>query len=454
LLPRDESGHQFVFYGDCCSGIPGAQAELNLAAVNAVVRQLKPEPEFICFLGDHIAGYPEEREALRSQWRYWLDHEMAWAMQRGMPLYHVTSNHNTANADAEAVWREIFTGLPQNGPAGQGGLSYAIRRGNLLLVGTNSAYSGLGGLGHVESTWLDQVLMQHADAPYKLVLGHYPVFPVNGYDLYPTWRIVPSEGEAFWNVLVKHGVLAYLCSHVIAFDVQAHEGVLQITSGGAGTFYGPGNFMPGQTEYLHAVQAAVDQAGLRYQVLDTRGHVCESLIWPMPEPDAQGWEPITSAPWRPHISPWAQLPSDHNILFFRFSGACTPSNDDQTLLCGWSYQEASPNLWIGLQHTQQALRVSLVPESGDGPQTWHGPAFPAGQPFAFDLAIHLGMGPGGVLWRANERAPWSSLMSSSALGALHMPEPESWLLGHAPNSIMDRPYCGSRLQAAFTLITS
>jgi len=51
LLPRTPDGAQFVFYGDCCSGIPGGEFEGYFAAVNAVLQRLQPQPEFIAFLG-------------------------------------------------------------------------------------------------------------------------------------------------------------------------------------------------------------------------------------------------------------------------------------------------------------------------------------------------------------------------------------------------------------------
>jgi hypothetical protein len=455
LQPRDESGHQFVFYGDCCSGIPGATSETNFAAVNAVVQQLTPSPEFLCFLGDHIEGDPQERNALLNQWRYWLQHEMAWLAPLRIPIHHITSNHDTGSPLAEAVWREVFPGLPQNGPHGQEGLSYWARHGNLLLVCTNSAYSGLGGTGHVESTWLNQVLTQNDDAQYKLVLGHYPVFPVNGYEDYPTWRIVPQQGVPFWEVLVRHHVLAYLCSHVIAFDVQAHEGVLQITSAGAGTFYGPGNFMPGQTEYLHTVQAAVDLTGMRYQVIDTRGAVREVLSWPLIEPGENGWEPIPAdtANWQPQCNPWSEPQADKRILCFRFDGTCLPCTDRQTLLCAWEDMEGPPILWIGLERGVPALTVSLVPEPGGGAQTWTGPTMRLNQRFSFELAIHTGMGPGGVLYRANASSPWSSLLSTSARGASGMAQPEHWVLSHARSGLADRPFLGDDLRAAFAYLS-
>ena len=71
LLPRGP-GHQFVVYGDSCSGIAGAVHEKTFASVNAVVRRLEPPPEFIAFLGDEVAGLTADRSELEAQWRHWL----------------------------------------------------------------------------------------------------------------------------------------------------------------------------------------------------------------------------------------------------------------------------------------------------------------------------------------------------------------------------------------------
>lgn len=278
LLPRGR-GHQFVVYGDCCSGIPGGAFEANFAAVNAALRRISPAPQFILFAGDHIYGLTDNAETFRSQWRYFFEHEMAWLDRKAVPLYSATSNHNTCNAVSETVWREVFPDLPRNGPPDQQGLSYWLRRGDLLLVAVNTSFSGLGGYGHVESAWLDEVLTQNADARHKLVMGHHPVWPVNGYGESPLWCIVPDQGHAMWRVLVSHRVTAYLCSHIIAFDAQAHDGVLQLTTGGAGTSYGPGGFMNAPEEYHHFVQTALDDRGLRCQTIDPDGRVREQVEW-------------------------------------------------------------------------------------------------------------------------------------------------------------------------------
>jgi hypothetical protein len=209
---------------------------------------------------------------------------MKWLDTDKIPLYHTTSNHDTPDVASENLWQEIFPDIPQNGPDNQKGLSYWIRRDDLLLIFVNTSFSGLGGSGHVECSWLENTLKTHTDARYKIVAGHHPVFPVNGYTDRPHWCIVQNEAYAFWNVLIRHNVLAYLCSHIIAFDVQQHQGILQVCSGGAGTNYGPGGFM-GPGEYHHLVQAALDKNTFRLQSIDINGSPREHFSYPVPPTD-------------------------------------------------------------------------------------------------------------------------------------------------------------------------
>ncbi len=179
LTPRGP-GCQFVVYGDCCSGIPGARHETTFASVNDVVRRLSPRPDLICFLGDEVRGLAVDTGLLRDQWRHWFETEMAWLDRAAIPLYHSTGNHTTYDTPSEAVFREVLAHLPHTGPPGQEGLSYFVRSGGLLLVFVNTMWSGLGD-GRVETVWLDRVLAANADAKHKFVLGHHPAYPVNGF---------------------------------------------------------------------------------------------------------------------------------------------------------------------------------------------------------------------------------------------------------------------------------
>jgi hypothetical protein len=445
LLPRGP-GHQFVVYGDSCSGIPGAPHENTFAAINAVVRRLEPPPQFIAFLGDEIAGLTPDADELRAQWRHWLQRETGWLDRQAIPCWHATSNHTTYDAMSEAVFREMLNHLPRNGPPGQEGLSYWVRRNDLLLVFVHTSWTGLGGEGHVETTWLRDVLRRHADARHKLVLGHHPVHPVNGFSGAWQREIGPEHAGPFWDALVEGGVLAYVCSHILAFDVQVHRGVLQVCTAGAGTAHR----MPEGVEYLHVVQAALDGEGLRYQVLDADGRMRERLLWPLQLPQVDRWHAL---PPGEGVAPFAGEPTADRLVAFRFTGWSAPKGGGggdgsaQTLLA--AHQPGrQPALWIGLRGLDQRLAVIVGPEPRRSPHYWHGPVVAPGTPFDLRVVIHAGMGPGGILGCSGEDARWSSLAAASPWGAERLGWPARWSVGHAQRGADDQPFRGSALGAS------
>jgi hypothetical protein len=438
-VPRGP-GHQFVVYGDSCSGIAGGLHEKTFASVNAVVQRLEPPPEFIAFLGDEVAGYAADRSELEAQWRHWLHHEMAWLDRRAIPLWNTTSNHTTYDEMSEAVFSTMLAHLPRNGPPGQEGLSYFVRRGDLLMVFVHTMWTGLGGEGHVETTWLSEVLQRHAGARHKLVLGHHPVFPVNGFAGAYQREIGPEHAGEFWDVLVEAGVLAYFCSHILAFDVQVHRGVLQVCTAGAGTAHR----MPEGIEYLHCVQGALDDKGLRYQVLDADGRVRERLTWPLPLSDE--WRAL---PAGTNAAPLVGGPHEDRILGLRFIGRAVAAGDGsaQTLLSAFRADLQMP-LWIGLRGIDQRLSVIVGPEARRSPHYWSGPAIAADEPFVLELVIHMGMGPGGFLYRVAGAEVWSSLAGASAWGAERLQWPDRWTVGHASRGPGDQPFRGANLSVS------
>jgi hypothetical protein len=154
-----------------------------------------------------------------------------------------------------------------------------------LLVFVHTLWTGLDGEGHVETAWLHSILRQHRDARYKLVIGHHPIFPVSGFSGAYVRQVGAEHAREFWDLLVANNVLAYVCSHILAVDVQVLRGVLEITTTGAGTAHR----MPEAIEYLHCVQVTLDPTGLRYQVLDTAGRIREQLAWPLEFASDHGW---------------------------------------------------------------------------------------------------------------------------------------------------------------------
>lgn len=434
LLPRGD-GHQFVVYGDSCSGVPNALHERTFAAVNAVVARLDPPPAFILFPGDEIIGLTPDEAALRAQWRHWRDNEMAWLK---IPIWHATANHTTYDSMSEAVFRDVLN-MPRNGPPGQEGLSYWVRRGDLLLVAVHTLWTGLGGEGHVETEWLERTLSEHADARWKLVMGHHPVFPVNGYAGAYARQVGPEHAAAFWDILVRHKVLAYVCSHILAFDVQARRGVLQLLTAGAGTAHR----MPEQAEYLHCVQAALDAGGLRYQVLDTAGQVRERLSWP----------PALPSDWRTLPAGESEAPVAgpcERVIAMRMTGRAATAGfaAPQTLIAAFT-PGVLAQAWIGLRGHDQRLTVTLAPHAGRSPHYWLGASVAPGQDFDIWLLIHPDMGPGGLMRQGPDG--WTSLEGTSAWGAEQLDWPPRWTIGHAQAGPADRPFAGSGLVVSFAI---
>ena len=441
LLPSG-SGYQFVLYGDSCSGVPGGLHEKTFASVNAVVRRLQPQPEFILFLGDEIIGLTPDAETLRAQWNHWLEAEMAWLDRGTTPVWHTTSNHATYDAMSEEMFRDVLK-LPDNGPPGQVGLTYFVRRNDLLMVFVHTSWSGLGGEGHVETGWLETTLQEHQDARHKLVLGHHPVFPINGFSGAYQRELGPEYTRPFWDVLVKNGVLAYVCSHILAFDVQVHSGVLQICTAGAGTAHR----MPEGLEYLHCVQAALDEKGLRCQVLDADGVVRERLDWPLPIAGPFQWRELPSGEIDALFS--GRLTSGR-IAKLRLKGKTGTVAVAQTVFSAFS-PGAMAALWLGLRGPKQTLTVIVQREPGRSPIYWLGPDLAASDSFDIHVAFYPDMGPGGVLYRHHDDPQWSSFRGATATGVERLDWPSRWSIGHGPGGENDRPYFGSSLRVSIAI---
>lgn len=444
LLPRDKSGHHFVFFSDCTSGRPGQPQADNLQILNAMIRRIKPQPEFIVFPGDAVMGYTKDYQELRRQWDYWYDTEMSWLRARKLQLYQSTSNHNTYDAGSEDVFRKVHHELPQNGPPGQEGLAYFVRKGNLLIVSTHQPHWNPS----INYAWLDQVLTDNADAKYKFVTGHYPVFPVNGYEANPQWCFAPELRKPFWDVMLKHRVDAYLASHIIAFDVQVHEGLLQIVSAGAGSVFGPDGFMRGEDEYLHAIQMVVDGQGLQYQVHDHSGRIREQLTWPLMLPEPGQWHTLNDDTAKKTM---ANIHWKDEMVAFRVRGDFRNSQRggvDKTIISsshnviGMPGGEIEP-LWIGIDSDSNRLTVRIVPIPGGSWQDWKGPLLVEGKAFDFQIVLHSGMGPGGILLRGSKESDWSTLESHSNKGIEGFRPPSSWTVGHGQSGDSDRPFGGS-----------
>lgn len=427
LTPRDASGHQFVLYADATSGEPGGVHEARHAQVIEIVRRFRPEPEFISFPGDAVM-----HGNVRAEWEHWLGVEMAWLQGAPYPLYQSTSNHNTGHNASLALYRTFWPDTPDNGPVGAEGLAYFLRRGNLLYVSMHQpepyTAEDVARVPH-QNEWLDQVLTEQADAEYKIVAGHYPVHPVNGYLQAPLWCFPAQAREPFWAVLRKHQVVAYLCSHVIAFDCQIHDGIPQITSGGAGTDY----LMPSSTEYLHAAQISIDRLGLRYQAVDTAAATREYGAWPIPGLSLDDWHSRSTTG---SVVPAPEAADGLLIVSLAETGAVW-----ERITAGLEPKPFTPEVrWLASDDGRFVLGADVATgrffvdlELEDhGRQRWYGlhHGFDKAVGIGIYVAFHPGLGPGGVLARLHTEATWTSMQSSSAAGLEAFTWPEALNLQH------------------------
>jgi hypothetical protein len=283
------------------------------------------------------------------------------------------------------------------------------------------------------------------------VFGHHPVHSVNGFSGDYQREISPENGRKLWDILVRNRVMAYMCSHILAYDVQVHEGILQILSGGAGTM----PRMPEDIEYLHAVQAALDINGLRWQVLDTSGEIREWLKWPIEVPQSVEWKKFETGEIQSADSKDNALSARFAVWRFTGISADSASGAPQTIISGWNTDKFLAPLWIGLRGNKQRLCVLLSRKPGRSPHLWLGPELLPNIHFDMQFAIHTGMGPGGLLWRRDDKSLWSSLKAASPWGAETFDWPKHWSIGHGQHGPDDAPFRGSNLEVTgYTKILS
>ena len=169
------------------------------------------------------------------------------------------------------------------GPAGTEETTYSWDCGNVHLVVLNEYWNGKTEPGSDVATdgdivpalrqWLEADLAAN-QKPFTFVFGHEPAFP--------RYRHVgdsldehPANRDAFWNVLKKYDVRAFISGHVHFYYQELHDGVYQICDGTAGSGRGEKR----QT-YLDVV-VGPDQAKIKVWQSDSPGskawHLTETI---------------------------------------------------------------------------------------------------------------------------------------------------------------------------------
>lgn len=175
--------------------------ELVLAAIAEKVK-------FIFFTGDLvIQGFSSEtdKDSVLKDWRFVLD----TLYTHNIRVYACRGN-NDYSKDA---WDSLFAGkyaFPQNGPAGEKNLTYALQISNILFV-TLDLYTDYH---KINQDWLDEQLAKNT-RPHVFIAGHEPAFKLLHSNCMGAY---PDERNIFWESLIKAGVKIFFCGHDHFYD--------------------------------------------------------------------------------------------------------------------------------------------------------------------------------------------------------------------------------------------
>ena len=136
--------------------------------------------------------------------------------------------------------------------------------------------------------------------------------------------------------------------------------------------------MPEEIEYLHCVQAALDENGLRCQVLDTAGVIRERLDWPVPLAGPLRWQEL---PHGETDALFAGRLTGGRIVELRLKGKTGSAGAVAQTMFSASSPGAIAALWLGVRGPKQTLAVIVQREPGRSPIYWLGPDLAASDSF-------------------------------------------------------------------------
>lgn len=232
----------------------------NTTGVNDVVARalaadlVKQKVKLLVFSGDLVNGNAKFGP-IEQQFANWK-RSMGAVYAAKIPLYLVRGNHDTATAQdvpkgrTLAAWRAAFPDLPQNGPAGEEGLTYCVDVENARFIAADQfvgkkpgfdgkVYDSTVNAGMISPWVIDRV--KDSTAQWVFVFGHEAAYIGHHTDCLAN---VPAERDALFDALGEKGGV-YLAGHDHMYVRQVapdHAGrpVLTLVAGGAGappTFY-------------------------------------------------------------------------------------------------------------------------------------------------------------------------------------------------------------------------
>jgi hypothetical protein len=132
--------------------------------------------------------------------------------------YPVRGNHETEGETSTPYYpyywdtcvAQVLTQIPQNGPAGEQGMTYSFANENAFFMGVDQFMPDNS--DRVNQPWVTQQLSQNI-LPHVFVYGHLPAVPVLPSSQEQSLATWPPNRDAFWQSLGASGAMLYLCGH-------------------------------------------------------------------------------------------------------------------------------------------------------------------------------------------------------------------------------------------------
>ena len=224
------------------------------------------KPDAVLLVGD-IINADTSRAGVKKQWANFREATAPLAPARILPTI---GNHDTNFVDwAEPLYLDAFAAdkVPANGPQNYIGHAYSMDFGPLHLVALASELPAHPHkLGKQQLAWLEQDLTANT-RPYTLVMSHDPAYPL-GPHAGSSLDVYPDERDAFWKVLQKYKVNAYICGHEHLYFRSQRGGVTQLIAGASGSNIYAGY---GGGEFQFYTLLTVTDSGIAAKVIDPTG---------------------------------------------------------------------------------------------------------------------------------------------------------------------------------------
>lgn len=262
ITPVPAKPLNFTIFGDIrTAGIKPPDVYYKLVNLAA-----KEKPDAVLLVGD-IINAETNKNVIRQQWAAFREATAPLSSAKWLPTI---GNHDTNFLDwAEPYYLEAFAPdkLPGNGPDNYLGHAYSLDLGPVHLVGLASELPAHPHkLGKQQLAWLEKDLTANT-RPFTLVMSHDPAYPL-GPHKGSSLDVYPDERDAFWKVLQKYKVNAYICGHEHLYFRSQRSGVTQLIAGTSGSNIYAGY---GGGEFQFYTSLAVTDKGITARVIDYAG---------------------------------------------------------------------------------------------------------------------------------------------------------------------------------------